>query len=298
MNPLISKTTGQKQAQTERKKSESRSRSRSRTQHKKRRRSYSRSRSRRRRRSSSRSSSRHHHSSSKHEKPKEYKRIKLFEIYDGRIASKLQNGYFVQLLNVENRAEGLLLNKETQRKDLSKGDSVKVKILGIVGKNITLSMNDVDQKTGENLNPERRNKNSDDGSGKSFSISDRKQKQIKRQLTDTELFELKQLVASGSLPRTMLPEYDEDLGGLNLDNAYELEIDFDVEINDKDPKFLKGQTSKANELSPIRIVKNPDGTLQRAATTQASLAKERKILREQQKARREGKDDRVKYQSN
>jgi ATP-dependent RNA helicase DHX8/PRP22 len=35
-------------------------------------------------------------------------------------------------------------------------------------------------------------------------------------------------------------------------------------------------------MSPIKIVKNPDGTLQRAAMTQSALAKERRELRESQ----------------
>jgi ATP-dependent RNA helicase DHX8/PRP22 len=36
------------------------------------------------------------------------------------------------------------------------------------------------------------------------------------------------------------------------------------------------------EMSPIKIVKNPDGSLQRAAMTQSALAKERRELRDQQ----------------
>jgi len=41
------------------------------------------------------------------------------------------------------------------------------------------------------------------------------------------------------------------------------------------------------ELSPIQIVKNPDGTLQRAALTQAGLSKERKEVRDQQRQQQE-----------
>ena len=36
------------------------------------------------------------------------------------------------------------------------------------------------------------------------------------------------------------------------------------------------------QVSPIKIVKNPDGSLQRAAMTQSALSKERRELREQQ----------------
>lgn len=46
---------------------------------------------------------------------------------------------------------------------------------------------------------------------------------------------------------------------------------------------MKGQSSKSGvEMSPIKIVKNPDGSLQRAAMTQSALAKERRELQQQQ----------------
>ena len=35
-------------------------------------------------------------------------------------------------------------------------------------------------------------------------------------------------------------------------------------------------------MSPIKIVRNPDGSLQRAAMTQSALAKERRELRDSQ----------------
>ena len=35
-------------------------------------------------------------------------------------------------------------------------------------------------------------------------------------------------------------------------------------------------------MSPIKIVKNPDGSMQRAAMTASALAKERRELKEQQ----------------
>ena len=50
-----------------------------------------------------------------------------------------------------------------------------------------------------------------------------------------------------------------------------------------EPQFLKGQSSRSGvEVSPIKIVKNPDGSMQRAAMTQSALAKERRELKEQQ----------------
>lgn len=37
-----------------------------------------------------------------------------------------------------------------------------------------------------------------------------------------------------------------------------------IEMNDKEPSFLRGKTTKAGvNLSPVKVVKNPEGTLQR-----------------------------------
>merc|ERR1719161_480909 len=47
------------------------------------------------------------------------------------------------------------------------------------------------------------------------------------------------------------------------------------------PVFLRGQTTKAGlQLSPIQVVKEPDGSLARAASTQSAMAKERREARE------------------
>ena len=56
----------------------------------------------------------------------------------------------------------------------------------------------------------------------------------------------------------------------------------DIEINEEEPAFLRGQTKMSKELSPVRIVKNPDGSLQRAALQQSQLSKERRELKQAQ----------------
>lgn len=51
----------------------------------------------------------------------------------------------------------------------------------------------------------------------------------------------------------------------------QVEEEFEIDLNDNEPDFLKGQTQKTGiEMSPIKIVKNPDGSMQRAAMTQVS----------------------------
>jgi ATP-dependent RNA helicase DHX8/PRP22 len=40
----------------------------------------------------------------------------------------------------------------------------------------------------------------------------------------------------------------------------------EIELNEKEAPFLQGQTSKGGvHLSPVRVIKNPDGSLQREA---------------------------------
>jgi ATP-dependent RNA helicase DHX8/PRP22 len=39
----------------------------------------------------------------------------------------------------------------------------------------------------------------------------------------------------------------------------EVEQDIDIEVNEVEPSFLSGQTKITLELSPVKIVKAPDG---------------------------------------
>lgn len=54
----------------------------------------------------------------------------------------------------------------------------------------------------------------------------------------------------------------------NAEDGGEAE-EFEIDLNDAEPTFLQGVSSRSGiEMSPIKIVKNPDGTMQRAAMTQ------------------------------
>ncbi|TBU62532.1 P-loop containing nucleoside triphosphate hydrolase protein [Dichomitus squalens] len=76
------------------------------------------------------------------------------------------------------------------------------------------------------------------------------------------------------------PDLDEDFG--NPAATAEVEEELDVEVREEEPAFLAGQTKKTLELSPVKIVKAPDGSLNRAALAGAALAKERRELRQQE----------------
>lgn len=65
--------------------------------------------------------------------------------------------------------------------------------------------------------------------------------------------------------------------------------DVEIELNEDEPAFLRTSdaapgNSRTQPLSPVRVVKNPDGTMQRAAMTQSALAKERRELRDRQRS--------------
>lgn len=103
-----------------------------------------------------------------------------------------------------------------------------------------------------------------------------------KQLTEQELFEAQQLIRSGVLPVEQYPTYDAE-GGLGMLAVEQTEEETDVELADIEPAFLTGQTRRSGrDLEPVKIVKNPDGSMQRAAMQQSSLAKERRELRQAQ----------------
>lgn len=57
----------------------------------------------------------------------------------------------------------------------------------------------------------------------------------------------------------------------------------DVELNTRAPTFLEGKIERAQQLSPTRLIKNPEGSLQRTASNGSALARERREMREGQK---------------
>lgn len=69
---------------------------------------------------------------------------------------------------------------------------------------------------------------------------------------------------------------------MGLLQEHEAEEDIEIELNEDEPLFLKGQTKSTREMSPVRIVKNPDGSLQRAALHQSQLFKERREMKQAQ----------------
>lgn len=226
----------------------------------------------------------------------------LYGVYRGKIANVMDFGVFVSLEQF-NRKEGLLHVSQIQGKGrllsakdaFKRNDSVWVKIVSITDTKLSLTMRDVDQATGEDLapmtsltkggssNPSRPHQTEKNVSGIIVKDEDRdtSSRRVGKRLSSPDRWEAQQLIASGVLSVEEYPTYDEETGMLDNghdDDAAELEI----ELNEDEPAFLQGQTKMSLNLSPIKVVKNPDGSLQRAALTQSALAKERRELKEQQ----------------
>ncbi|WVZ06929.1 hypothetical protein V8G54_020275 [Vigna mungo] len=103
-------------------------------------------------------------------------------------------------------------------------------------------------------------------------------KPLKR-VSSPEKGEAKQFTAAGNLSS---PYKDEEGDGLPRQEVDDDDEDFEIELNDDAPAFLQGQTKHSMDMSPLKIFKNPEGSLLRSAALQSALAKERREVREQQ----------------
>merc|ERR1719342_1317751 len=87
------------------------------------------------------------------------------------------------------------------------------------------------------------------------------------------MWEIEQMLKVGVIDKSELPDFDEETGLLHKDDDDE---DIEIELVEDEAPFLKGQGRMLNNLSPVRIVKNPDGSLAQAAMMQGALSKERR----------------------
>ena len=228
----------------------------------------------------------------------------LNKIYEGHVTGVKDFGAFVNLHGVKGKVDGLVhISAFGQRVDhpsdaVSRGQEVKVKVVKIEGNRVGLSMKDVDQETGMDLAPQPKfgsgaNMEALGGRGRggmgvpapangSFQAAAVARGQKKR-MTSPERWEIRQMIAAGIVKASDYPDLEEDYNAmLRGDGQMDLEEDIDIEIRDEEPPFLAGQTKQSLELSPIRVVKAPDGSLNRSAMAGASLAKERREMRQQE----------------
>ncbi|OQR87563.1 ATP-dependent RNA helicase DHX8 [Achlya hypogyna] len=233
--------------------------------------------------------------------PERERGIELHGIYNGRVSKVMDFGAFVELEGVRGHKEGLVHIRNISegrighpKEAVRRGDRVKVKVISNTGTKLMLSMRDVDQKSGRDLMPTRAAGGRDDRTDSQSWVNptapgmqdiDRDEyentsrKRAVQRMSSPERFEARQLINAGVLSIAEYPTFDDDHGLMNME---ETEEEFEVELNEDEPAFLRGQTKACLEMSPVRIVKNPDGSLSRAAMQQSSLAKERRELRQSQ----------------
>lgn len=227
------------------------------------------------------------------------------KIYEGRVTGIKDFGAFVNLQHVRGKVDGLVHisrivsgQRVSHPSDLlSSGQQVWVKVISIEGRKIGLSMKDVDQETGMDLQPQARlttgaNMEALGGGGRNGFVDTAPAmprdtlgppRRQKKRMTSPERWEIRQLIASGVAKASDYPDLEEDYNAtLRGDGEMELEEDIDIEVREEEPPFLAGQTKQSLELSPIRVVKAPDGSMNRAAMAGTSLAKERKELKQKE----------------
>ncbi|XP_011005446.1 PREDICTED: probable pre-mRNA-splicing factor ATP-dependent RNA helicase [Populus euphratica] len=232
----------------------------------------------------------------------------LYGVYKGRVSRVMDTGCFVQLSDFRGK-EGLVHVSQiaTRRvgnaKDVVKRDQeVYVKVISVSGNKLSLSMRDVDQNSGKDLLPLKKRDDEEDGF-RSNALGLSKEGPVTRtglsgiriveeedtgpsrrplkRMSSPEKWEAKQLIASGVLSVQEYPMYDEEIDGL-LYQEEGVEEELEIEMNEDEPAFLQGQTRYSVDMSPVKIFKNPEGSLSRAAALQSALIKERREVREQQ----------------
>ena len=228
-------------------------------------------------------------------------------VYRGTVSNVMDFGCFVRIEGVRGNPEGMVhvsmikAARVTNASDVvRKGQDCWVKVISVSKGKISLSMRDVNQETGEDLLPAAKRGSETSVAGRGLQgtrgLSGLTRSQIEaadrdassarqrgKKMSSPERWEAQQLIASGVLPVEEFPTYD-PTNGL-MEDTTELDLEVEIELNEAEPAFLAGQTSKTLEVSPIRIVANPDGSMQRAAMAAGALAKERReMMQELQQA--------------
>lgn len=235
------------------------------------------------------------------------------KIYDGVVSNVRDFGCFVSLQGVRGEPEGMVHISEVRADRVTnlaevvhKKQRVKVKVKSMAGGKVSLTMKEVDQQTGEDLLPtgdlaeltSRRMHQDEFSTGRVYeraprdtsmlgadrinrAVNERGPTRATHRMASPDRFEFEQMYRSGQVRLEDMPTFDKTRGALiELDDRKD-RVDRDVELNDEQPVFLRGFMGQAYQLSPVKIVANPTGSMQRAALTQGALSKERREIRDQ-----------------
>ncbi|XP_031279460.1 probable pre-mRNA-splicing factor ATP-dependent RNA helicase DEAH5 [Pistacia vera] len=217
-------------------------------------------------------------------------------VYKGTVSRVMETGCFVELRDFKGK-EGLVHVSQISRRRIGNAkdvlqpyQEVYVKVISVSGGKLSLSMRDINQNTGKDLHPLKKSSVDDEfraNASRPIARMDleeddavRSRQQLKR-MSSLEKWEKKQLIASGVLAENEYTMYDEEGDGLASEEE-SAEEELEIELNEDEPAFLNGHSKYSVDISPVKIFKNPEGSLSRSAALQSALIKERRELRGQQ----------------
>lgn len=247
-------------------------------------------------------------------------------IYKGYVSNITTYGAFIRLNNPRSFQSGLChvsqISFDGRTRIQNPSDVLKlnqeifVKVLKIetqtsqIGRRtprekISLSMRGIDQVTGLDRSEELDQNANEVREGRLRKADDQGKQSnrgVKRRLTSPERWEIRQLIASGTMSAKDYPELlqDEDPNAAFRDDTNEDnnddDLEIDIELNHEEPAFLKGQTQNSVELAPVKIIKNPEGSLNRSAMNGSKLARDIKEerLKEQREKEKQARKDKAK----
>lgn len=224
-------------------------------------------------------------------------------VYKGYVTNIVPYGAFIHLHSPSSSVSGLchisvmMFDGKTRLRHpldvVEVNQELFVKVLKITGhktqQKIALSMVGIDQITGVDQLDQlgAQEKRPKGGRGRlQF-----KEQNKKRRLSSPERWEIQQLIASGAASASDYPELnmiqEDDRATIGSDELVDVELDI------KEPRFLKGKLTGAMAANPTTILKNPEGSLSRAAMTGSKLAQQMKEEKIEQEKRQE-RDERAK----
>ena len=178
------------------------------------------------------------------------------------------------------------------------GDKVKVKIMSLEEGRLIVSMNQVDQNTGEDIiirqNKYKKEMNQIEEDKIKLFFEDNTEEKIEgigtltgipleineeeeQDCGEYEIWEMLQMKNAGRKDYHV-ENYNTKIVNQDINNP---EKDLNIELREEEPPFLKGLTSKTNlKISNINLIKNPDGDLQKSIKDRNEQAKLRKEIKD------------------
>ena len=178
------------------------------------------------------------------------------------------------------------------------GDIVKVKIISLEEGRLIVSINQVDQNTGEDIislqNKYKKEMNQIEEDKIKLFFEDNTHDKIEgigtltgiplainedeeQDCGEYEIWEMTQMKNAGRKDYH-IENYNTKIVNQDVNDP---EKDLNIELREEEPPFLKGLTSKTNtKISPINLVKDPEGDMQKSIVDRNEQAKLRKEIRD------------------